>query len=267
MHSFQLVSREHKKDDTIIQLGTCNIGGRSTLIMAGPCAVENQEMMLELAPVLRNMGVNVLRGGAFKPRTSPYSFQGLGEDGLKILSDAGRSVGMPVITELMDARHCDLVSQYADIIQIGSRNMQNFTLLREVGQVNKPVLLKRGLSATIEEWLQAAEYILAEGNHRVILCERGIRTFEPFTRNTLDVAAVAAVKNLSHLPVIADPSHATGRKELIAPTSYAALAAGADGLMIEVHPDPANALSDGKQSLMPEELAVILKNIRKAKIA
>ncbi|MBM7854649.1 3-deoxy-7-phosphoheptulonate synthase [Desulfohalotomaculum tongense] len=262
MPSFQLASREYKKEDTVIHLGTAAVGGGNTLIIAGPCAVENREMMLELAPVLKDMGVHVLRGGAFKPRTSPYSFQGLGEEGLRILNEAGRCTGLPVVTELMDVRDGELVYRYADIIQIGSRNMQNYTLLREVGQMDKPVMLKRGLSATIEEWLLAAEYILAEGNQQVILCERGIRTFETYTRNTLDVAAVGAVKNLSHLPVIVDPSHATGRRELVAPAAKAAAAAGADGLMIEVHPNPGKALSDGQQSITPRELAVLLKMVR-----
>lgn len=262
MPAYRLVSREHKEDDTIIQVGTTAIGCNDITIIAGPCAVENRDIMLELAPVLKNMGVNILRGGAYKPRTSPYSFQGLGEEGLHILSEAGRFSGLPVITELMDVRDADLVYQYTDIIQIGSRNMQNFALLREVGKANKPVLLKRGLSATIEEWLLAAEYILAEGNGEVILCERGIRTFETYTRNTLDVGAVAAAKHLSHLPVIADPSHATGRRELVGPTAKAAVAAGADGLIIEVHPNPREAMSDGHQSLVPEHLAGLIREIK-----
>ncbi|MBO8137230.1 MAG: 3-deoxy-7-phosphoheptulonate synthase [Desulfotomaculum sp.] len=262
MPPFQLASREYKAEDTIIDLGTAAVGSGSTLIIAGPCAVESREIMIELAPVLKNMGVHVLRGGAFKPRTSPYSFQGLGEEGLKILNEVGRAVNLPVVTELMDVRDGELVYRYTDIIQVGSRNMQNFTLLREVGKMNKPVLLKRGLSASIEEWLLAAEYILVEGNQKVILCERGIRTFERYTRNTLDVAAVPAVKQLSHLPVIVDPSHATGRRELVAPAARAAVAAGADGLMIEVHPDPQNALSDGCQSITPQELAKLLQSVK-----
>ncbi|WP_051688229.1 3-deoxy-7-phosphoheptulonate synthase [Desulfofalx alkaliphila] len=262
MPSYHLVSRKYRKEDTVIRLATTEVGGGSTVIIAGPCAVEDRELMLQLAPLLKNMGVDVLRGGAFKPRTSPYSFQGLGEEGLQILNEAGRAAGLPVVTELMDARDLDIVYRYTDIIQIGSRNMQNFTLLREVGQTDKPVLLKRGLSATIEEWLLAAEYILAEGNQQVILCERGIRTFETYTRNTLDIGALAAAKHLSHLPVIADPSHATGRRELVAPAAKAAVAAGADGLIIEVHPKPKEAKSDGSQSLLPEELAVLIKEVK-----
>jgi 3-deoxy-7-phosphoheptulonate synthase len=246
----------------VIQIGNTKIGNGETVIIAGPCAVENRELMLELIPELKDMGVQMLRGGAFKPRTSPYSFQGLGEEGLYILREAGRSVGLPVVTELLDVRDYELVYQYADIIQIGSRNMQNYGLLQEVGRSDKPVLLKRGLSATIEEWLLAAEYIMSEGNRQVILCERGIRTFENYTRNTLDINAVAVVKQLSHLPVIVDPSHATGRRELVAPASKAAVAAGADGLIIEVHPDPGKALSDGQQSLYPQQLARLIKNIR-----
>jgi 3-deoxy-7-phosphoheptulonate synthase len=217
--------------------------------------------MVSLALRLKEMGVGVLRGGAFKPRTSPYSFQGLGRDGLVMLARAGEAAGLPVVTEVMDVRDLDLVMRYAAMIQVGSRNMQNFGLLKEVGRTGHPVLLKRGLSATIEEWLLAAEYILAEGNRRVVLCERGIRTFESHTRNTMDIAAVAAVKGLSHLPVIADPSHGSGRRELVAPLARAAVAAGADGLMIEVHAEPAKALSDGQQSVTPEQFAVLLTGL------
>jgi len=240
------------------------IGTGAPVVIAGPCAVEDEEMLVKLACRLKRMGVHVLRGGAYKPRTSPYSFQGLGKEGLRILADAGRVAGLPVITELTDARYLPEVCRYTDIIQIGSRNMQNFELLKEVGRVNFPVLLKRGLSATLEEWLLAAEYILAEGNREVILCERGIRGFETYTRNTFDINAVAAVKHLSHLPLVADPSHGTGRRELVLPVARAALAAGADGVMLEVHPNPENALSDGPQSLRPEELAVFMQDLQGA---
>lgn len=258
----KLYSRAYSKEDTIIQIGDIAVGGGAKVFIAGPCAVESSEMMLELAFSLKEMGVHILRGGAYKPRTSPYSFQGLGEEGLQILYQVGKRVGLPVVTELLDVRDYQQVYHYADIIQIGSRNMQNFTLLREVGRSDKPVLLKRGLAATIEEWLLAAEYILAEGNQQVILCERGIRTFENYTRNTLDITAVAAAKQLSHLPVIVDPSHATGRRELVAPVSKGAMAAGADGLMVEVHPNPQQALSDGVQSLLPGELAELIKDVQ-----
>lgn len=258
----KLYSREYSKEDTTIRIGNFAVGGGAKAIIAGPCAVENSELMFTLAPLLKDMGVHALRGGAYKPRTSPYSFQGLGLEGLQILYQAGQRVGLPVVTELLDVRDFDQVYQYADIIQIGSRNMQNFSLLREVGRADKPVLLKRGLAATIEEWLLAAEYILSEGNRQVILCERGIRTFENYTRNTLDIAAVAAVKHLSHLPVIVDPSHATGRSELVVPVSKGAMAAGADGLIVEVHTNPQQALSDGVQSLCPEELAQLIKDVQ-----
>ncbi|AGL03096.1 3-deoxy-7-phosphoheptulonate synthase [Desulfallas gibsoniae] len=261
---YKLVSRENKPDYTVVRVGDCLIGGETPVVIAGPCAVEEEKMLVELARQLKRMGVQVLRGGAYKPRTSPYSFQGLGADGLRILAEAGRAAGMPVITELTDVRYLPEVCRYAQIIQIGSRNMQNFELLKEVGRVGYPVLLKRGLSATLEEWLLAAEYILAEGNPEVILCERGIRGFETYTRNTFDINAVAAVKNLSHLPLIADPSHGTGRRELVLPVARAALAAGANGLMLEVHPAPENALSDGPQSLPPGELAVFMEELRGA---
>ncbi len=262
MSTYPLVSREYQATDTVIKLNNAVVGGGNKFIIAGPCAVEGREMMLSLAQVLKEMGVNALRGGAFKPRSSPYSFQGLGPEGLRILSEAGHLTGLPVVTELLDVRDYELVYQYADIIQVGSRNMQNYALLREVGRGNKPVLLKRGLAATIEEWLLAAEYIVNEGNKQVILCERGIRTFETYTRNTLDIAAAAAVKRLSHLPVLVDPSHATGRRELVLPTALAAVAAGVDGLIIEVHPEPNKALSDGQQSITPDELALLLKKVR-----
>ncbi|WP_449240314.1 3-deoxy-7-phosphoheptulonate synthase [Desulfoscipio gibsoniae] len=261
---YKLASRENKPDNTVIKVGDCLIGGGNPVVIAGPCAVEDEEMLVKLACRLKRMGVQVLRGGAYKPRTSPYSFQGLGADGLRILAEAGRAAGMPVITELTDVRCLSEVCRYTHIIQIGSRNMQNFELLKEVGRVGYPVMLKRGLSATLEEWLLAAEYILAEGNPEVILCERGVRGFETYTRNTFDINAVAAVKNLSHLPLIADPSHGTGRRELVLPVARAALAAGADGLMLEVHPAPETALSDGPQSLLPGELAAFMEELRGA---
>jgi 3-deoxy-7-phosphoheptulonate synthase len=260
--AYQLASREYQQEDTVIELKTCRIGSGQVVIIAGPCAVESEEQMLGLASTLKEMGVHILRGGAFKPRTSPYSFRGLGEEGLRILARARELTGLPVVTEITDVRNLDMVLKYADILQIGSRNMQNFDLLREVGRVHRPVLLKRGLAATIEEWLLAAEYILAEGNRNVILCERGIRTYETYTRNTLDISAIPAIKELSHLPVIADPSHGTGRRSLVAPVARAAVAAGADGLMLEVHPCPGEALSDGPQSLLPAQLEHLLAGLR-----
>lgn len=256
--NYKLVSREGKVDNTVIQVRDCTIGGGTPVVIAGPCAVEEEEMMVKLACKLKRLGVHILRGGAYKPRTSPYSFQGLGVDGLRILADAGRVAGMPVVTELTEIAHISEVCRYADIIQIGSRNMQNFALLKEVGRLKFPVMLKRGLSATLEEWLLAAEYIMAEGNLEVILCERGIRSFETYTRNTFDINAIPAVKLLSHLPLVADPSHGTGRRELVLPVARAALAAGADGVMLEVHPNPEQALSDGQQSLKPEELVTFM---------
>lgn len=262
MPAYQLASREYQQEDTVIELKTCRIGSGQVVIIAGPCAVESEEQMLGLASTLKEMGVHILRGGAFKPRTSPYSFRGLGEEGLRILARARELTGLPVVTEITDVRNLDMVLKYADILQIGSRNMQNFDLLREVGRVHRPVLLKRGLAATIEEWLLAAEYILAEGNRNVILCERGIRTYETYTRNTLDISAIPAIKELSHLPVIADPSHGTGRRSLVAPVARAAVAAGADGLMLEVHPCPGEALSDGPQSLLPAQLERLLAELR-----
>jgi len=246
---YKLASREFKELSTIIRINDVSIGGGKATIMAGPCAVEGEEQIFEIARRISSFGVKILRGGAFKPRTSPYSFQGLGEQGLKMMSEAARKYGLLVITEVMSIEQIDMVSQYADIIQVGTRNMQNFMLLKELGKIKKPVMLKRGMSSTIEEFLLSAEYILAEGNKKVILCERGIRTFENYTRNTLDLSAVPAIKELSHLPIIVDPSHATGRKELVGPMSKAAIAAGADGLIIEVHPNPEEALSDGAQSL------------------
>lgn len=263
---YKLVSRSAKPDNTVVRVKDVDIGG-NFVMMAGPCAVESYEQMIEAAKAVKKSGAKVLRGGAYKPRSSPYSFQGLEEEGLKILNAVGRETGMVTITEIVSSSHIDKVSQYADILQVGSRNMQNFELLKEIGKSNMPVLLKRGLSSTIEEWLNAAEYIMKEGNPNVILCERGIRTFETYTRNTLDLNAVAAVKNLSHLPVIVDPSHGTGRRDLIAPLSRAAVAVGADGLIIEVHPHPDMALSDGAQSLTPEEFDKVSKEVNKILLA
>ena len=264
---YKLVSREFKPEDTVVTAGGVKIGGHTVVIMAGPCSVENREMLLTTGRAVRRAGASILRGGAFKPRTSPYSFQGLGEEGLKFLREAGRTLHMPVVTELMDARDIGLVEQYADIIQIGARNMQNFDLLKEVGQAKKPILLKRGLAATITEFLLAAEYILSQGNFNVILCERGIRTFEDQTRFTLDLTAVPVIKKRSHLPVIVDPSHGTGSWDYVGPMAKAAVAAGADGLMLEVHPNPEAALSDGPQSLLPKTFAALMKDLKKVATA
>ncbi|GAB6156989.1 3-deoxy-7-phosphoheptulonate synthase [Desulfotomaculum varum] len=261
MSSDRLVSRKDKQADTVVKVGPAAFGGGNFAVVAGPCAVENRDELIQLALQLKASGVQMLRGGVFKPRTSPYSFQGLGREGLQFLAEAGAAARLPVVTEVLDVRDLDLVLQYADMIQIGSRNMQNFGLLREAGRAKHPVLLKRGLSATIEEWLLAAEYILAEGNHQVVLCERGIRTFETATRNTFDISAVPLVKQLSHLPVLADPSHATGRRELVVPVARAAVLAGADGLLLEVHPAPERALSDGPQSLWPYQLASFMNGL------
>lgn len=265
---YKLVSREFKSEDSVIDLGKgIKIGSKRIIVMAGPCAIESYSMLYEIAQKVKEAGALVLRGGAFKPRTSPYSFQGLGEEGLKYLKDVAEKLELITVTEVMDPRDVELVARYADILQIGARNMQNFNLLKEVGATRKPILLKRGMSSTIKEWLMSAEYILSEGNFNVILCERGIRTFEDFTRNTLDVSSIPIVEQLSHLPVIVDPSHAAGKWGLVAPLSKAALAAGADGLIIEVHSNPEEALSDGNQSLIPErflELMQQLKELAKA---
>ncbi len=259
---FRLAGREFQPENTIIKVGDVTIGGDAVVISAGPCAVENQEQLLETARAIKAAGAGILRGGAFKPRTSPYAFQGLEEEGLKILAAARQETGLPIVTEIMDPRSVDLVMEYSDMLQIGARNMQNFFLLREVGKSKKPVLLKRGLSATIEELLMAAEYIMSEGNTSVILCERGIRTFEPYTRNTLDLSAVPLIRELSHLPVWVDPSHGTGHWRLVAPMARAAIAAGADGLMIEVHPRPGEALSDGSQSLTYANFVKLMAEIK-----
>lgn len=257
-----ITSRSTKKDNTVVDLGSCRIGDGSLTIIAGPCAVESLDQMIYLARLLKKMGVAIIRGGAFKPRTSPYSFQGLGEEGLKILSAASAETGLPFVTEATDSRSLEIACRYADVIQIGSRNMQNFSLLREAGKSKKPVLLKRGFSSTLEEWIMAAEYIASEGNQKIIFCERGIRTFENYTRNTMDISAIPAIKELSHFPVVADPSHGTGRRSLVGPLSRASVAAGADGLMLEVHENPPEALSDGPQSLYPAELEALLPSLK-----
>jgi 3-deoxy-7-phosphoheptulonate synthase len=259
---YKQVSREWKKEGTQITLDNgVTIGGQEVVMMSGPCAVESLDQILETAAYVAASGGTILRGGAFKPRTSPYSFQGLGEDGLKHMAEARKRFNLAIITEAVDATSARLVAEYADIIQIGARNMQNYSLLKEIGRLGKPVMLKRGLSATIKEWLLAAEYILNEGNPDVILCERGIRSFDSSTRNVMDVGAIAMLKELSHLPVIADPSHATGRRDLIAPVARAAIAAGADGLIVETHPNPNMALSDGPQSLTPDQFSALSKSI------
>jgi len=262
-HPYKQVSREWKAEDTVVTLpnGT-RVGGREIAIMAGPCAVESEEQIVGVARTLRRMGATILRGGAFKPRTSPYSFQGLGEEGLVLLARAREASGMAVVTEALDPEGVELVARYADIIQIGARNMQNYPLLRRAGQSDKPVLLKRGMSATIKELLLAAEYLLAEGNEQVILCERGVRSFDTHTRNLLDLTAIPVVKSLSHLPIIADPSHGTGIRAKVTPMARAAVAAGADGLMVEVHPEPEMALSDGAQSLFPEQFQELMDQIQ-----
>ena len=262
-HAYKLVSREVKGDDTIVRVGQVEVGGPELVLMAGPCAVESMEQTLAIARAVKAAGAHILRGGAFKPRTSPYSFQGLGEDGLRILAEARDATGLPVVSEAIDVESVDLVEKYADAIQVGARNMQNFSLLKRVGKAKKPVLLKRGLSATLEEFLMSAEYILSEGNYAVILCERGVRTFSDFSRNTLDLAIVPTVKQISHLPIFVDPSHGTGRRDKVAPLSRAAAAVGADGLIIEVHNDPNRALSDGPQSLTPEMFAELVTDLRK----
>ncbi len=262
MKPFKLVSRETKGEDTVIQVKGFSIGGSEVIVIAGPCAVESREQLLKTAHLVQTAGAKVIRGGTYKPRTSPYSFQGMEEEGLKLLAEAGRETGLATITEVIDDKSLALAEEYVDLIQIGARNMQNFYLLRAVGRINKPVVLKRGLSATVEEWLMAAEYIMAEGNYNIILCERGIRTFETYTRNTLDLSAIPLIKQLSHLPVIVDPSHATGDWRLVAPLAKGAVAVGADGLMIEVHPDPCNALCDGPQSLTPDNFRQLMEELR-----
>lgn len=258
---YKLVSRDFHPEDTIIDAGGVKIGGREIVVMAGPCAVESLEQLREAAQAVKACGAKFLRGGAFKPRTSPYDFQGLGEDGLKLLRKVADEFNLRVVTEIVDKDDIETFCKYADILQVGARNMQNFQMLKALGKCSKPILLKRGLSATISEWLNAAEYIMSGGNEQVIFCERGIRTYETFTRNTLDLSAVAAVKELSHLPIVVDPSHGTGRWKMVAPMARAAVAAGADGLIIEVHPHPEKALSDGDQSLTPEAFKELMESL------
>jgi 3-deoxy-7-phosphoheptulonate synthase len=259
---YKLASRTFKDESSVITVGDLRIGGDEVIVMAGPCSAENEKQVRATAAAVRKAGAKILRGGAFKPRSSPYSFQGLGEEGLRLLRDASAAEGMALVTEVMDPSQIELIDRYADIFQVGARNMQNFTLLRELGHARKPVLLKRGISATIEEWLLSSEYILSGGNTGVILCERGIRTFETATRNTFDISAIPVVKKLSHLPIVADPSHGAGRRDMVVPMARAAVAAGADGLIIEVHVDPDHALSDGAQSMFPSQFDRLMAELR-----
>jgi 3-deoxy-7-phosphoheptulonate synthase len=260
--AYKLASRDFKPDDTVVPINGSRVGGRKVVVMAGPCAVEDRAQMREVAQAVKEAGVRILRGGAFKPRTSPYSFQGLGREGLEILAEVRQEFGLAVVTEVMAPEQVPLVAAYADILQIGARNMQNFALLHAVGEIGKPVLLKRGMMSTIEELLMSAEYILSHGNYQVMLCERGIRTFETYTRNTFDINAIPLLKGLTHLPVIADPSHGTGKWDLVGAVSKAAVAAGADGLIVEVHPHPSRALSDGAQSLKPAAFAELMVSLQ-----
>jgi 3-deoxy-7-phosphoheptulonate synthase len=259
---YKLASRTFKQESTVVTVGDIRIGGDEVIVMAGPCSAENEQQVRTTAAAVRRAGAKIFRGGAFKPRSSPYSFQGLGEEGLRLLRDAARAENMALVTEVMDLSQIELIERYADIFQVGARNMQNFTLLRELGHTRKPVLLKRGISATIEEWLLSAEYVLSGGNTDVILCERGIRTFETATRNTFDISAIPVVKKLSHLPIVADPSHGAGRRDMVAPMARAAVAAGADGLIIEVHCEPDRALSDGAQSMYPAQFDRLMAELR-----
>jgi 3-deoxy-7-phosphoheptulonate synthase len=265
--SYRQASREYCQEKSVVAVGDLEIGGDGVVVMAGPCSVETHEGLFEVARRVKNAGASILRGGAFKPRTSPYSFQGLGREGLELLAAASHETGLAVVTEVMDTRHVDLVSRYADILQIGARNVQNFDLLREVGLSGKPVLLKRGMMTTIEEYLLSSEYILSEGNDHVILCERGIRTFDSITRNTLDICAVPVIHSLSHLPIIVDPSHGTGDWRYVIPMARAAVAAGADGLMVEVHPKPEEAFSDGAQSLTPDRFDDLMREVSSLALA
>jgi len=260
---YKLVSRETHPESTVITVGNVKIGDGHPVMMAGPCAVESQEQIMAIAHVVKGYGIPIFRGGAYKPRTSPYSFQGMGEDGLKLLDTVRRETGLLIVTEATDTDNLELVAQYSDIIQIGARNMQNYTLLRRAGRTTRPIILKRGFSATLEELLMSAEYIMSEGNTQVILCERGIRTFVDTTRNTLDISAIPAIKKLSHLPIIVDPSHAAGAREYVIPLASAALAIGADGLIVEVHTDPSHALSDGAQSLYPDQLGELMDKMNR----
>ena len=259
---YKLGSRQVHPEDSIFPIGGFQVGGNDIIVIAGPCSVESKSQILETAHAVREAGANALRGGVFKPRTSPYSFQGLGEEGLEYLAEARQQTGMPIVVEIMSQTQLDLMVRYVDVLQVGTRNMQNFNLLRAIGETRKSVLLKRGLSATIEELLMSAEYILAGGNTQVMLCERGIRTFETATRNTTDINAIPVLKNLTHLPVILDPSHSTGHADYVAAVARAGIAAGADGIIVEVHPDPAKAVSDGKQSLKPEQFAKMVKQVK-----
>lgn len=259
---YKLASRAFKPEGTVVTLGDVRIGGDEVVVMAGPCSAESEEQVNTTAAAVKKAGAKILRGGAFKPRSSPYSFQGLGEEGLRMLRAAANQHDMKLVSEVMDISQIEVIEKYCDMFQVGARNMQNFTLLRELGRARKPVLLKRGIAATIEEWLLSAEYILAGGNSQVVLCERGIRTFENYTRNTLDISAIPVVKKLSHLPIIADPSHGTGRRDKVAPMARAAVAAGADGVIIEVHCDPDHALSDGAQSLFPQQFDRLMAELR-----
>lgn len=259
---YKLASRTFKPERSAVSFDEFRVGGDEVIVMAGPCSVETEEQIAAAAAAVKKAGAKILRGGAFKPRSSPYSFQGLGEDGLRMMRAAADAEGLKVVSEVMDVSQIELVAGYADILQVGARNMQNYTLLRELGKARTPVLLKRGIAATIEEWLLSAEYVLAGGNTDVILCERGIRTFESYTRNTLDISAIPVIQKLSHLPIIADPSHGTGLRDKVAPMARAAIAAGADGLIIEVHPDPDHALSDGAQSIFPPQFDRLMAELR-----
>ncbi len=260
--SYKLANKKFNAEPSIIQVGNVQIGGNKLIMIAGPCAIESEEQIYESARAVKQAGAQILRGGAYKPRTSPYSFQGLGEEGLKMMAAAKKETGLAAVCEVTSLEAVETAVKYVDMLQVGARNMQNFYLLKEVGKTNIPVMLKRGLSATIDEWLNAAEYIMSEGNSNVILCERGVRTFETSTRNTLDISAIPVIREKSHLPIIIDPSHASGRRSYIEPLSKASIAAGADGLMIEVHPNPANALSDGPQSLTPKAFTALCENLR-----
>lgn len=264
---YKLASREFKAEDTVVDVGGVPVGGPEIVVIAGPCSVESEEQIVMTAEAVKAAGGRLLRGGAYKPRTSPYAFQGLGEEGLKLLARAREKTGLGIVTEIMESSEVELVAEYADLLQVGARNMQNTKLLRTLSKIDKPILLKRGLSATLNEFLMSAEYILSGGNSRVILCERGIRTFVEYTRNTLDLNVVPAVKMLSHLPIVVDPSHGTGRHDLVLPMSRAAIAAGADGLLIEVHPDPEKAFSDGDQSITPEVFASVMSEVEKVALA
>jgi len=259
---YKLVSREFKKESTIIKVGDVLIGNGHRAVIAGPCSVENEEQIIQSAMIAKKYGANLLRGGAYKPRTSPYTFQGLGLEGLKLLQKVKEVTGLPIVTEVMEVNEVEIVAEYADVLQIGTRNMQNYRLLKAVGKINKPVLLKRGMAATLQEFLMSAEYILSEGNYNVILCERGIRTFVDYTRNTLDLNIIPAVKKLSHLPIIVDPSHGTGKRDFVIPMSLAAIAAGADGIIVEMHPDPNKSISDADQTISPDQFQELMKKIK-----